>query len=69
MKSTQEEMDTSGPLYTKESSDIFKVAENDMDITIAAVPEDVVEISGAQLDDYKGDVYFYSVTVKSQCTA
>ena len=41
-----------------------------MDITEAAVPEDVVEMSGAQLDDYKGVVYFYihTVTVNSQCT-
>ena len=59
MKSTQEEIDTSGPLHARESSDIFEVAEDDMDITVAAVPEDVVEISGAQLDDYKGVVYFY----------
>ena len=70
MKSTQEEMDTSGHLYTRESSDIFEVAEDDIDITEAAVPEDVVEMSGAQLDDPKGVVYFYihTVTVKSQCT-
>ena len=53
MKSTQEEMDTSGHLYARESSDIFEVAEDDMDMTEAAVPEDVVEMSGAQLDDYK----------------
>lgn len=53
MKSTQEERDTS---YARESSE---VAEDDMDITETAVPEDVVEMSGAQLDDYKGVVYFY----------
>ena len=71
MKSTQEEMDTSGHLYARESSDVFEVAEDDMDITEAAVPEDVVEMSGAQLDDYKGVVYFYihTVAVKSHCIA
>ena len=60
MKSTQEEnlMDTSGALHARKRLDIFKVAEDDMDITVAAVPENV-EKSGAQLDDYKGVVYFY----------
>lgn len=32
-----------------------------MDITEAVFPEDVVEMSGAQLDDSKGVVYFYSL--------
>ena len=39
---------------------IFEVAENDMDITITAVPEDDIEISGAQLDDYNKGVILYS---------
>ena len=36
---------------------LFEVAEDDMDISETVLPEDISDISGAQLDTFKGTNY------------